>query len=308
MAKYLQLPSLPTTGADALAKAISTGIDRLEAQRLLLYAHGRPISDRAWLLAHDGDPLAVGIAQHFGALCERRLLGEPLAYIVGYQEFFGLLLQIDNRVLVPRPDTETLVEWALSTLAIPATPGLPQQAAVLDLGTGSGAIALAIAHRQLAAGRPVQVTAVDASADALALARSNAQRLGLSVDFQQDCWMDGLHQQFDLIVSNPPYIASGDPHLAALRHEPLEALASGNDGLDDIRHIVRTAPHHLLPGGWLLLEHGYNQSAQVHGLLDAQGFGQVQSRHDLAGIARCTGGQWLPPTAPAGHGLPHGQR
>jgi release factor glutamine methyltransferase len=183
-------------------------------------------------------------------------------------------------VLVPRPDTETLVEWALQCLD-----GRPAPA-VLDLGTGSGAIALAIQHA-----RPdARVAAVDASADALAVARANAARLGLPVRFAQADWLDGADHGLDLIVSNPPYIVAGDPHLAALRHEPLQALVSGADGLDDIRRIVRAAPEHLADGGWLLLEHGYDQAEAVRQLLAARGFAEVQSRADLAGIARCSGG------------------
>ena len=190
--------------------------------------------------------------------------------------------QVDARVLVPRPDTETLVEWALHCLQGRTTP------AVLDLGTGSGAIALAIQHA-----RPdAQVMAVDRSAEALAVARANAQRLGLTVRFAEADWLDGAGTDLDLLVSNPPYVAIGDPHLAALRHEPAGALVSGPDGLDDIRRIVEAAPAHLREGGWLLLEHGYDQAAAVRALLMRRGFVQVQSRDDLAGIARCSGGIW----------------
>jgi release factor glutamine methyltransferase len=185
-------------------------------------------------------------------------------------------------VLVPRPDTETLVEWALE---LPPT-GLPHPA-VLDLGTGSGAIALA-----LKAARPAwQVTALDYSADALAVARTNAKRLGLAVHFLQGSWLQGVAEKFDTIVSNPPYIAADDSHLAALTHEPLQALASGPDGLDDLRAIITQAAAHLHPGGWLLLEHGYDQALAVRGLLTQAGFAEVQSRQDLAGIERCSGGQ-----------------
>ena len=158
----------------------------------------------------------------------------------------------------------------------------------MDLGTGSGAIALALQHQRPKA----QVLAVDASSDALAVAQANAQRLALPVRFARGHWLDGVEGRFDAIVSNPPYIPAADPHLAALTHEPLQALASGADGLDDIRTIVTQAPAHLVPGGWLLLEHGWDQAAAVSTLLREQGFAQVQSRKDLAGIARCTGGQW----------------
>jgi release factor glutamine methyltransferase len=278
----------PITCAQALAAAQKLGLERLDAQLLLLHALGKPASARSWLLAHDTDALTPEVAEMFRALCARRLTGEPLAYIVGSKEFFGLALQVDARVLVPRPDTETLVEWSLELLQLP---GLLQ---VLDLGTGSGAIALAIAHSLQAAGRQAQVTAVDASTDALDVARGNATRLGLTIDFIESRWLEQVKGGFHLIASNPPYIASADPHLAALGHEPLQALAAGADGLDDIRQIIEQAPGYLLPGGWLLLEHGYDQADRVRGLLAQRGFGQVQSRLDLAGIERCSGGQWAP--------------
>ena len=276
------------TCEQALAAARNLGLARLDAQLLLLHALGKPASARSWLRAHDTDELAPEVAQAFSALSLRRATGEPLAYIVGSKEFFGLALQVDARVLVPRPDTETLVEWSLDLLQVPGLP--PVQ--VLDLGTGSGAIALAIAHCLQAAGRQARVTAVDASVDALDVARDNAARLGLTVEFIESRWLQQVKGSFHLIASNPPYIASADPHLAALVHEPLQALTAGPDGLDDIRQIIGQAPAHLLPGGWLLLEHGYDQSDQVRKLLVQRGFLQVQSRLDLAGIERCSGGQW----------------
>jgi release factor glutamine methyltransferase len=277
------------TCAQALAAARILGLERLDAQLLLLHALGKPFENRAWLLAHDTDELTEEVAQRFRTLSLRRSTGEPLAYIVGSKEFFGLALQVDARVLVPRPDTETLVQWALDLLQTPGMPPVPQ---ILDLGTGSGAIALAIAYSLQAAGRPARVVAVDASADALSVARKNAQRLGLDVQFIESRWLDKVSGHFHLIASNPPYIASADPHLAALAHEPLEALAAGADGLDDIRQITQQAPGHLLPGGWLLLEHGYDQADRVRQLLAQHGFLQLQSRRDLAGIERCSGGQW----------------
>jgi len=280
------------TCAQALASARRLGLERLDAQLLLLHALDKPASARAWLLAHDTDELAPGPADAFNALSARRAAGEPLAYLVGAQEFFGLALQVDARVLVPRADTETLVEWALERLRAPGRPTEPQTLQVLDLGTGSGAVALAIAHGLQAAGRPACVTAVDASLDALDVARGNAARLGLALAFVQSDWLAQVRGRFHLIASNPPYIASDDPHLPALRHEPLRALAAGADGLDDIRRIIGQAPSHLLPGGWLLLEHGYDQAAQVRELLAQRGFADVQSRCDLAGIERCSGGQW----------------
>lgn len=272
----------PSTVAQALAAAAALGIDRLDAQLLLLHALGRPVNDRAWLLAHDTDPFPEETWPAFAARLSRRTAGEPVAYLLGEKEFHGLQLQVDARVLVPRPDTETLVEWALACLDGRLAPR------VLDLGTGSGAIALALQHA-----RPdAQVDAVDASADALAVARANAQRLGLPVRFTESSWLDGAADGYAVIASNPPYIAAGDPHLPALRHEPTRALVAGADGLDDIRQIVRDAPAHLADGGWLLLEHGHDQAAAVRQLLAERGFAEVQSRDDLAGIARCSGGVW----------------
>ena len=270
------------TLAQTLAGAQSQGLARIDAQLLLLHALGRTDANRAWLLAHDSDVPGAEAQARFAALCQRRLNGEPVAYLTGVKEFYGLTLQVDARVLDPRPDTETLVDWALQVLApLPA----PR---VLDLGTGSGAIALALKHERPTA----QVSAVDASADALAVATANAARLQLPVQFQQGCWLDNISASFDAIVSNPPYIAAADPHLQALLHEPLQALASGADGLDDIRTIVAQAPARLAPGGWLLLEHGWDQASAVRTLLQESGFAAVQNRKDLAGIVRCSGGQW----------------
>ena len=271
------------TLAQAIAQAHTLGLARIDAQLLLLHTLGRPDAGRAWLLAHDTDAMTGAAHAQFMALCQRRAAGEPVAYLTGRKEFYGLALQVDARVLDPRPDTETLVDWALEVIApLPA----PR---VADLGTGSGAIALALQSRRPTA----QVLAVDASRDALAVAKANAERLGLAVQFRQGNWLAGMEgPAFDAIVSNPPYIPAQDPHLAALTHEPLQALASGADGLHDIRAIVAQAPAHLAHGGWLLLEHGYDQAEAVRALLAARGFGQVQSRNDLAGIARCSGGQW----------------
>ena len=273
---------LSLTLQDALAQAQAQGLERIDAQLLLLHALGRADASRAWLLAHDSDALPADAHARFAALCQRRAAGEPVAYLRGYKEFYGLTLHIDARVLDPRPDTETLVDWALEVLApLPA----PR---VLDLGTGSGAIALALQHQRPTA----QVSAIDASANALAVAQANAKRLGLAVQFAPGNWLHGVAGQFDAIVSNPPYIAAADPHLAALHHEPLQALTSGADGLDDIRTIIAQAPAHLRPGGWLLLEHGWDQAKAVQALLHTAGWTQVQSRKDLGGIARCSGGQW----------------
>jgi release factor glutamine methyltransferase len=267
--------------AQALAAAGASGLDRLDAQLLLLHALGRADTERSWLVAHDGDGVPAEAQDKFLAFCRRRADGEPVAYIVGHKEFFGLPLAVGEGVLVPRPDTETLVEWALEVLG--------DHARVVDLGTGSGAIALAIKKLRPAA----TVEAVDASPDALRIAQANARALSLDVGFRQASWLQGSASDYDLIVSNPPYVAANDPHLAALRHEPLEALVAGLDGLQDIRAIVAAAPGHLRPGGWLLLEHGWDQALDVRALLSAAGFTGVGSRKDLSGIARCSGGKWL---------------
>lgn len=271
---------------DALRQAATAGLERLDAQMLLLHALGRSPHDRAWLIAHDRDPLPDDASARWTTLLQRRQAGEPVAYLLGEKAFGGLTLQVDARVLVPRPDTEVLVDWALDALPPSGGSDSPR---LLDLGTGSGAIALTVACR-----RPdAQVTATDASAAALAVAQANAQRLALPVRFAQGAWLAAVPgERFDVIASNPPYIAEGDAHLAALTHEPITALTAGPDGLDDIRQIVDQAPAALPPGGWLLLEHGHDQAAAVRELLETAGFEQVSSRNDLAGIARCSGGRW----------------
>ena len=274
--------------ATALAWARQQGLDRLDAQ--LLLGHGLQ-HGRAWLIAHDDAALPPAIGQAYIDHCRRRAAGEPLAYITGEREFHGLLLRVTPDVLVPRPDTEVLVDWALDLL-----PGLvtarPQ---VLDLGTGSGAIALAVAHRHPAA----QVTATDLSPAALAVAQGNAKQLGLAIETALGPWWQALapDRRFDLALANPPYIAAGDPHLPALRHEPLLALSPGGDGLGALRQIIAGAPARLAPGGWLLLEHGWDQAATVSALLAQAGFAQISSRTDIAARPRCTGGCWRPGVA-----------
>ena len=259
------------------------GLPRLDAQMLVLHACELPIHDRAWLLSHSEEVLNVKAQARYLDFLQRRAGLEPLAYITGVKEFFGLQLHIDKRVLDPRPETETLVEWALTCLADTLEPR------IADLGTGSGAIALALKHCLPSA----QVTAVDASADAIAVASANAQSLGLELATYVGNWCAPLtNQSFDLIVSNPPYVADGDAHLAQLTHEPLSALVAGKDGLDDIRDIVSQAVRYLKPSAWLLLEHGFDQAQAVQDMLANKGFVSVQSRQDLAGIMRCTGGQW----------------
>ena len=270
------------TVAGALAEAKAAGLDRLDAQLLLAHVLARP---RTWLLAHEDAVLDRAQCDAFRALLTRRITGEPVAYLVGEKAFHGLMLQVDANVLVPRPDTEVMVDWAIELLAMDA------QARVVDLGTGSGAIALAVKH----ACPEASVRATDISEAALAVARANAARLGLDVSMQQSAWWHGLEgQRFDLILCNPPYIAGGDPHLAALQHEPALALTPGGDGLGALREIVAGAPEHLAPGGWLLLEHGYDQANAVQELLRAQRFVAIETRRDLGDQPRCTGGRLDP--------------
>ena len=271
----------PHTLQQALVHAHQLGMERIDAQMLLLHVLGQPGAGRAWLLTHDSDVLTAEQHTQFQALCAQRLDGVPVAYLTGCKEFFSLPLHVDARVLDPRPDTETLVEWVLDVVENKLSPS------VIDLGTGSGAIALAVQSQ-----RPdAQVTAIDFSQDALDVASANAQRLQLPVRMLQSSWLERVEGLFDVIVSNPPYIREDDVHMPALRHEPRHALTSGTDGLDDIRTIIAQAPAHLQPGGWLLLEHGWDQSEAVQQLLRQAGFKHVHSRQDLAGIERCTGGQ-----------------
>jgi len=281
------MASSSPTLAECLSQAHAMGLARVDAHMLLLHSLGRHLHDRAWLLAHDTDTLsALQLAQWHTAL-QRRLDGEPVAYMTGCKDFFGLTLGVDARVLDPRPDTETLVEWALAVLPKAPTPSTLR---LLDLGTGSGAVALALQYA-----RPdAQVWAVDVSEDALAVARTNAEHLKLAVQFIASDWFAQIEAKFDLIVANPPYIAQADLHLHALRHEPIQALTSGCDGLNAIRHIIQNAQAHLAHSAWLLLEHGHDQVERVKSLLLQAGFIQVQSRTDLAGHARCSGGQKAP--------------
>jgi release factor glutamine methyltransferase len=269
-----------------LAQTLGLSADeaRVDAQTLLRHALG---VTRAWLIAHAEQALTTGEQTRFQHVLYRRLQGEPVAYILGRREFYGLEFTVAPGVLIPRPDTETLVEAALRLMQ--QNPSTSRQ--ILDLGTGSGAIAIAIAVNDSLS----RVVAVDKSEDALNVARGNAERLGAaSVRFMQSDWFAALaDERFDIIASNPPYIAAGDPHLSQgdLRFEPLGALASGVDGLDDIRRIVALAPAHLEPGGWLLLEHGYDQADRVAALMREAGFTEIDHAADLAGIRRVTLGK-----------------
>lgn len=265
--------------ADALTHARRLGVDRLDAQLLLSHCLGR---SRTWLIAHDDADMAAAGEMAFMQLAAQRAAGMPLAYLVGEREFHGLRLVVTPDVLVPRPDTEVLVDWALDLLQGHTAPR------VLDLGTGSGAIAIALAHCR----GDARVTATDIDCAALDVARANAAAHGVAVRFEQGPWWSPLRDQtFDLVVSNPPYIAADDPHLDALSHEPRAALTPGGDGLDALRQIIVGATLHLHAGAWLLLEHGHDQAAAVRTLLQSAGFTDVQTRCDLAGLERCSGGR-----------------
>lgn len=270
---------------DCLANAVmQAGLPRLEAQMLLEYVLGQP---RVWLIAHDDYLLNADEFDRFDGLCQRRLMGEPMAYLVGVREFMELPLEVSPAVLIPRPETELLVEAALKWME-----GL-QAPRVLDLGTGSGAIAVAIAHA-----RPdARVCATDVSQEALILAQRNAAKHGVNVKFLIGSWFAALDQadgQFDLVVSNPPYIAVGDPHLTQgdLRFEPRNALTDESDGLAAYRLLASGAPAFLAPKGFLCLEHGFTQANAVKQLLLNAGFRDVKTIQDLAGHPRVTMGSY----------------
>jgi release factor glutamine methyltransferase len=271
---------------DATTRIAATlGLDRRDARldARVLAAHVLGV-DAAWLIAHDTDTVPVAHKLAYQSLLECRLNGLPIAYLTGSREFYGRAFQVTSDVLIPRPDTELLVELALARIP-------PDQAMdVLDLGTGSGCIAITLAlERPLA-----RVTAVDRSPAALAIARRNAESHNTAVEFLASDWFSALcGQRFGLIVGNPPYIAMTDPHLARgdVRFEPASALAAGADGLDDLRQTIADARAHLQPGGVLLLEHGYDQAEAVQALLRQNGFPSPQSWTDLAGIQRVSGGK-----------------
>jgi len=319
-----------TTVRDALGRARALGVASLDSQLLLARALA---TTRTRLIAVDDRVLALDEARQWDDWLERRLAGEPIAYLLGEKEFHGLLLEVNSDVLVPRPETELLVDWASSVVQMlaghrpgeadgsgageaaesgageddtgeprvgePAVgkrnvgkPGVGEPGAgpirIVDLGTGSGAIALALKRSHLRA----EVTAADVSAAALAVARRNADRLGLAVELVESSWWRGLDaRRFDVAVANPPYIGAADPHLAALRHEPSVALTPGADALAALREIVAGAASHLAPGGGLLCEHGFDQGSAVRDLLGAAGFVGIETRRDLAGHERATGGR-----------------
>lgn len=271
--------------ADTVAAALQVArqsISLTEARLLLGFLLGR---NMAWIEAHRDDALPQGVAERFSTWVARRAAGEPVAYLLGQREFYGREFTVGPAVLIPRHETELLVELALARMK-----GIPAPA-MLDLGTGSGCIAITLALEAPMA----KVTAVDASAEALAVARENAAALTAPVRFFHGSWFDPVvGSRFHLIVSNPPYIAAGDPHLAQgdVRFEPASALASGPTGMDDIRHIASQAPGHLHPGGTLMFEHGYDQAEAVTQVLAEHGFTAIEHRRDLAGILRVTLGQW----------------
>ena len=268
------------TIAQALAAA---RLDPTDARVLMRHALG---VDDAYLIAHADEPLSIAQSAAFAALVARRAAGEPVAYIVGTREFFSLEFRVTPAVLIPRPETELLVEIALERIDSAGA------CSVLDLGTGSGCVAIAIAHARLRA----RVVAVDASAAALAIAKENAARPAVSnLELLVSDWFSALAgERFDVIVANPPYVAAGDPHLQQgdLRYEPASALVGGSDGLDPLRAIIASAPQHLNRGGTLALEHGHNQAVRCRQLLAAAGFSEILSRTDLAGIERVTIGRW----------------
>ena len=268
-------------GATIAAVQAALPLDPLENRILLCHATGL---SRVQLITRAEQGLSADEATHLAELLRRRLAGEPIAYIVGKREFFGLDFEVSEAVLIPRPDTELLVELAIERL--------PPQGRMLDMGTGSGAIAVSVAHSR----RDAAVTALDLSEAALEVARGNAASNQAGVRFLRSDWFGVLdaNESFELIASNPPYIAAGDQHLSQgdLRFEPSGALTDHADGLSALRTIVEGSPRHLVRGGWLLLEHGYDQAAAVCALLDAGGYVEVQSWRDLGGIERVSGGRY----------------
>ena len=274
---------MTTTAAAMLAEARQR-IPAAEARLLLGHLLGK---SAAWLEAHRDE--VAGDADEYSALVDRRAAGEPIAYLIGVREFYGRDFTVTPDVLIPRLETELLVDIAKSKVSAGET------ASILDLGAGSGCLAVTLALEL----HHARVTAVDISPAALAVARGNAARLGAAVDFTESDWFAALEPQcFDLIVANPPYVAAGDPHLAEgdLRFEPADALTDHADGLTAIRRIIAQAPSWLSPGGWLFFEHGYDQGAPTRALLESAGFVDLEQHRDLAGIVRTSGGR-----RPVGH-------
>ena len=281
---------MEATVRDTLQKAItelrgtSAGDPALEASLLLAHALGKP---RTWLFAHPEERIALQLRKRFGEILAHRLAGTPIAYLVGEREFWSLPIRVTPSTLIPRPETELVVERALDLVRTPS-------ARIADLGTGSGAISAALAHEHPG----WHIIATDSDEAALATAQENFSRLNLAnCETRLGDWLAALAgDRFDLIASNPPYIADGDPHLDAgdVRSEPRGALASGPDGMDALRRIIRTAPHHLKADGWLVLEHGWNQGARVRNLLHAAGYDDILTSRDLAGLDRVTEARWCP--------------
>lgn len=268
---------------EAAATTIHSDSPRLDAELLLAHALERP---RSYLYTWPERSLSRDQYEQFASLIDRRAKGEPVAYLLGQREFWSLSLAVNPSVLIPRPETELLIE---TIIALP----LPDQARVLDMGTGSGAIALALASEK----QDWKITATDISSDALNTGKSNAQSLRLTdVEFLLSDWFTQLkNAEFDVIVSNPPYIPESDPHLSSgdVQHEPRSALASGDDGLTDLRQLIANAPEHLKPGGYLIVEHGYDQGAAAAALFADRGFVSISSLKDLSGHSRATLGRYL---------------
>jgi release factor glutamine methyltransferase len=275
---------------EALNLAKSLGVGSSERQILLLHCLGQTTHNKAFLLTHDQDILSPEQESNYSALLQRYLIGEPVAYLTGFKEFYGLDFKVTPATLIPRPDTETLVEWAHDCMgqALDTEQSFKR---ILDLGTGSGCIAISLKKLLPRA----QLWATDISSEALGVARENSALHAADVNFKEGSWFDALRGEeyeafFDLIVSNPPYIAAFDPHLTDLTFEPQSALVSGSMGLDAFKAILQEAQSHLKPGGWLLFEHGHDQGVQLRTLFAEFGFESIQSRNDLAGICRCTAG------------------
>lgn len=266
----------------AQACLLDSGSDsaRLDAELLLMHILQ---VNRAWLFTWPEKELSPGQISQLAELLQRRAQGEPIAYLTGVREFWSLPLKVAPSTLIPRPDTETLIEWALSLT-------LPEYTCAVDLGTGTGAIALALASEH-----PTwQVLAVEFNSEAVELARDNAQRLGFAVKVEQGSWFEPVQGTYDLIVSNPPYIDPNDHHLneGDVRFEPRSALVANNGGMSDLEHIIATAPQYLNDNGWLLLEHGYDQADAVCDCLRQHGFIDVENRRDLGGLPRISAGRW----------------